>query len=249
VRKQVQGARVVTFVASLAAVVVLVIVWGRLNVRGVDYDLEGGAVANIVNPIPSARRDVPPAPPASDTAATSPVSPPAAGTTSAPNPTATITMPTIEDVRPAPPSATLPTLTRSAAATSAAPPAPPRVAARQPDVAPSPPPAPAPRPQAAPRPVVAPVAPSPPPLPSKPAAATGNATRDAQRALDRGDTGKAVDLARQATSADPSNAEAWLTLGAAYEATGRASLARAAYQSCAAHGKGERVGECRALAQ
>ena len=79
------------------------------------------------------------------------------------------------------------------------------------------------------------------------APATGNATRDAQRALESGDTAKAIDYARQATASDPSNTEAWLTLGAAYEASGRPALARTAYRSCAAQGRGDRVAECRAL--
>jgi cytochrome c-type biogenesis protein CcmH/NrfG len=121
----------------------------------------------------------------------------------------------------------------------------PRVTARQPDVTTPPVPRPQPSPQPAAQPAQQPASVA----DTKPAGSTGNATRDAQRALDRGDTARAVELARQATSADPTNAEAWLTLGAAYEASGRASLARSAYQSCATRGKGERVGECRALAQ
>jgi Flp pilus assembly protein TadD len=95
-------------------------------------------------------------------------------------------------------------------------------------------PAPAPAPAATPEP--------------KPAAAGGaNVTRQAQSALERGDMSKAIEYARAATSRDPSNAEAWLTLGAAYEASGRAGLARNAYRSCVAKGKGDRVEECRAL--
>jgi Tfp pilus assembly protein PilF len=109
-----------------------------------------------------------------------------------------------------------------------------------PQQAPSPPPARQPPP---PQPAIA----TPPPPDTKTIAPTGNVTRDAQKALDHGDTAQAIDLGRKATSVDPSNAEAWLTLGAAYEAAGRASLARGAYQSCVSHGKGERVAECRAL--
>jgi Flp pilus assembly protein TadD len=58
---------------------------------------------------------------------------------------------------------------------------------------------------------------------------------------------KAVELARQATQRNPADAEAWLTLGAAYDALGNAGQARAAYQSCASSGRGARVGECKAL--
>ena len=36
---------------------------------------------------------------------------------------------------------------------------------------------------------------------------------------------------------------------AAYEDAGHAAVARSAYQSCVKHAKGERVAECRALAQ
>ncbi len=75
----------------------------------------------------------------------------------------------------------------------------------------------------------------------------GNLTQQAQRMLERGNTGRASELARRATAADPTNAEAWLTLGAAYDAEGRRSQARAAYQSCIDKGKGPRVNECRAL--
>ena len=57
----------------------------------------------------------------------------------------------------------------------------------------------------------------------------------------------AIDLARQATAGDPTNTVAWLTLGAAYEASGRSALARTAYRNCAAQGRGDRVAECRAL--
>ena len=126
---------------------------------------------------------------------------------------------------------------------------------------PKPPRAPSPRgsrdqaspPQPRPQPRLPISAPAPPPAaaqaqpPRTPAAATGNPTRDAQRALESGDTAKAIEYARQATASDASNTEAWLTLGAAYEASGRPALARTAYRSCAAQGRGDRVAECRAL--
>jgi hypothetical protein len=234
VGKSVQGPRIVMLLAMVAAVVLVVAIWGRLHVRGVDYDLDGGALATLIPPAPSLKPE--PTPPV---------------VSSNPAPVATITIPTVEDIIPPRPgrSTSTPTPPPPAAPPPAAPspppPAAPRVTTRQPDVATPP----APRPAPAPPPVAQP-APQPTPAPdAKPAAGTGNATRDAQRALDRGDTARAVELARQATSADPTNAEAWLTLGAAYEASGRASLARSAYQSCATRGKGERVGECRALAQ
>jgi Flp pilus assembly protein TadD len=59
---------------------------------------------------------------------------------------------------------------------------------------------------------------------------------------------RAVELARQAVNASPSNADAWLTLGAAYQATGDAASAREAYRSCVERAKTANVGECRVLA-
>lgn len=105
---------------------------------------------------------------------------------------------------------------------------------------------------AAPAPAPAPVeekprAPSPEPPAAAPPKPSGNAVRDAQRALEAGDTSRAIDLARQAAAGNPRSAETWLTLGAAYEAAGRSALARGAYRSCVAKGQGDRVDECRAL--
>jgi Flp pilus assembly protein TadD len=92
------------------------------------------------------------------------------------------------------------------------------------------------------------VEPPPQPAPAAPPKGGGGGSiRDAQRALETGDTTRAIELARQAATADPGNAETWLTLGAAYEAGGRPALARGAYRSCVARGHGERVDECRAL--
>jgi Flp pilus assembly protein TadD len=54
-------------------------------------------------------------------------------------------------------------------------------------------------------------------------------------------------VARKATAADPSSAEAWLTLGAAYDAAGNRAQARLAYKNCVDNGRGARVGECKAL--
>ncbi|MEO7111844.1 MAG: hypothetical protein ABI183_15485, partial [Polyangiaceae bacterium] len=69
----------------------------------------------------------------------------------------------------------------------------------------------------------------------------------AQAALEKGQTGLAISLARKATDRDPRNAEAWLILGAAQETAGSHTQARAAYTSCAKRAEGVRVSECRAL--
>jgi Flp pilus assembly protein TadD len=65
--------------------------------------------------------------------------------------------------------------------------------------------------------------------------------------LERGSLARAADLARKATAADPHSAEAWLTLGAAYDAAGSRDKARAAYRSCVESGSGPRVAECEVL--
>ncbi len=72
-------------------------------------------------------------------------------------------------------------------------------------------------------------------------------TQQAQRMLERGSAARAADFAKRAVAADPSSAEAWLTLGAAYDAAGNRAQARGAYRSCVDRGKGSRVGECKAL--
>jgi len=83
-------------------------------------------------------------------------------------------------------------------------------------------------------------------------AASESFTQQAQKALDKeGDprgASRAAELAWKATKRDPSNAEAWLTLGAAYHTLGNKAQAQQAYRSCAKQATGPRVAECRALA-
>jgi DNA-binding response OmpR family regulator len=57
----------------------------------------------------------------------------------------------------------------------------------------------------------------------------------------------ASELAERATAIDPSNALAWVTLGAARQMRGDRQGARQAYQNCAKLGKGQYVSECRAM--
>lgn len=77
-------------------------------------------------------------------------------------------------------------------------------------------------------------------------------TSAAQNALDQGDvksSNRAAGLAWRATQADPGNAEAWLTLGAAYEQLGKHGQAVEAYRQCARRAASHpRAQECRALA-
>jgi DNA-binding response OmpR family regulator len=72
-------------------------------------------------------------------------------------------------------------------------------------------------------------------------------TQQAQRLLERGSATRAAEVARKATTADPRNAEAWLTLGAAYDAAGSRAQAHFAYKNCVDSGQGPRVAECKAL--
>lgn len=91
-----------------------------------------------------------------------------------------------------------------------------------------------------------PVVPRRDPVPVGSAGAEGMTGR-AQKMLELGAAGRAIDMAAQATRADPGNAEAWLTLGAAYQAAGYPKRAQEAYQSCIQRAQGPRVAECKAL--
>jgi Flp pilus assembly protein TadD len=71
--------------------------------------------------------------------------------------------------------------------------------------------------------------------------------RACQRALDGGKLAQAIENGEASVAADPTDGEAWLLLGAAYDQKGRAADARTAYQSCVQKGKRGPVGECAAL--
>ncbi len=76
----------------------------------------------------------------------------------------------------------------------------------------------------------------------------GSLVVQASYALSNGSASRAAQLALRAVAATPTNADAWLTLGAAYEALGNPSAARAAYASCIAQAHTPNVSECRMLA-
>ena len=68
--------------------------------------------------------------------------------------------------------------------------------------------------------------------------------------LNRGrgdDMTNARDYALRATQADPTDALAWLVLGAARDALRDRAGAREAYAQCVAQGQGPHVRECRAM--
>jgi cytochrome c-type biogenesis protein CcmH/NrfG len=69
----------------------------------------------------------------------------------------------------------------------------------------------------------------------------------AEALLGRGSYAHAIEVAKRATAADPTNPEGWLTLGGAYGAQGNTSQARAAYHKCVDLAKGGGVRECKAL--
>jgi Flp pilus assembly protein TadD len=78
--------------------------------------------------------------------------------------------------------------------------------------------------------------------------ATGGPLSQASRALAAGNTAKAVSLAQQAVASNPGDADAWLTLGAAYQASGNGAAARDAYKSCVAQAHSAAVSHCRVMA-
>ena len=65
--------------------------------------------------------------------------------------------------------------------------------------------------------------------------------------LARGHTREAAQLAERATALDPSNALAWVVLGASRQDRGDSQGARQAYRSCVKLGKGRYVQECRSM--
>ncbi|HVH47629.1 MAG TPA: response regulator [Labilithrix sp.] len=170
-----------------------------------------------------------------------------AGATTAPVATASATT--------APPAATAPATTASVAAAS------PVAASSTTAPTEAPPPAPA-RPRATaeattPPAATPPVAASPPAATTVAAAATGSSlssesiAQAAQRALDGKDKDekqgtRAAQMAFIATRQDPTNAGAWLTLGAAYESMGKKQQALDSYRSCVRQASSHpRVAECK----
>ena len=73
------------------------------------------------------------------------------------------------------------------------------------------------------------------------------AREDARRALDRGAAAAAITAGTQSVELDPTDADAWLILGAAYQLAGKGAEARSAFYSCSKLAKRGDVGECRAL--
>jgi hypothetical protein len=100
--------------------------------------------------------------------------------------------------------------------------------------------APLPDPTVTPDPAPAPAA----PVPTETAA---QEKRRARAALEAGALKKAIAGGERSVALDPTDAEAWLLLGAAYQMRGLASDAHRAFASCVREGRVGPVGECRAL--
>lgn len=88
--------------------------------------------------------------------------------------------------------------------------------------------------------------------PAKAAVATGDKTalqekNDARRSLERGKTADAIAAGERSVALDPTDGEAWLLLGAAYQEKGLNAEARRAFTSCLKEGKRGPMGECRAM--
>lgn len=104
---------------------------------------------------------------------------------------------------------------------------------------------------AEPEPAVA--APAPPAPAAEPSAvATSDKTalqekNDARRALERGKDADAIAAGERSVALDPTDGEAWLLLGAAYQDKGKNAEARRCYSSCLKEGKRGPLGECRAM--
>jgi tetratricopeptide (TPR) repeat protein len=83
-------------------------------------------------------------------------------------------------------------------------------------------------------------------------APAGNAKKDresARFALERGDLGGAITSGERSVALDPTDGEAWLILGAAYQSRGELAEAKRCYRACVDQATRGPKGECRAMAQ
>jgi Flp pilus assembly protein TadD len=80
-----------------------------------------------------------------------------------------------------------------------------------------------------------------------PGAPTGNAKEEKAKArtfLERRKLAEAIEAGERSVALDPTDAEAWLILGAAYQEKGKNAEARRAYASCVKEGKNGPRNEC-----
>ena len=95
----------------------------------------------------------------------------------------------------------------------------------------------------------APVPSQAPPAAALPAQGAAKEREASRFALERGDLGGAVAAGERSVALDPTDGEAWLVLGAAYQARGEFAQARRCYRSCVEQGTRGPKAECRAMAQ
>jgi tetratricopeptide (TPR) repeat protein len=84
---------------------------------------------------------------------------------------------------------------------------------------------------------------------SAPAKTAAQEKRDCQVFLDRGAFAKAVEAGQRSVAVDPSDGEAWLLLGAAYQSLGRVGDAKRSFSACLRQGKKGPLAECKAMLQ
>ena len=83
--------------------------------------------------------------------------------------------------------------------------------------------------------------------PSTPTKTALEEKKDCQRALDRGKAKDAIAAGERSVALDPTDGEAWLLLGAAYQESGKGGEARRCYTACIKEGKRGPKGECAAM--
>jgi hypothetical protein len=85
------------------------------------------------------------------------------------------------------------------------------------------------------------------PEPQKPTLTAAQEKKAARQALERSAFGKAIEAGERSVAQDPTDGEAWLILGAAYQEKGKHADARRCFGECVKQGKRGPIGECRAM--
>ncbi len=223
------GKKVVTWLVALTLGGALLLVLARRSYRG-DHDTNEGLA---LRPPPSVMSA--PTTPASTMATPAPTPTPTQAPTE--QPTAEPTAVTTAAPAPTPAVTAAPANTAAAVTTAAT------TAAAAPATAPKP----AAKPTAEPTSV-------PTTAPTSSAMSSESITQAAQRSLegkekDEKENTRAAQLAFLATQQDPTNADAWLTLGAAYERMGKKQQAIESYRQCARKASSHpKVSDCKQLA-
>lgn len=83
--------------------------------------------------------------------------------------------------------------------------------------------------------------------PAKSALSALEEKKDASRLLERGKTKDAIAAGERSVALDPTDGEAWLVLGAAYQQIGKNADARRCFTSCTKEGKHGPISECREM--